>query len=148
MSKEFNIIKDVITEVRDLRTRLRLRESTLYHKGSPFINENADLIIKLSGIAAIDEVRSGYGLHLTTPGVDGWLDVEHSVINEYLEGMQKQQSHLMQQAKILDVRLANKQYTKHAPKKLVLESKHQLADINERLKSLESQINNAKSSLK
>jgi valyl-tRNA synthetase len=144
----FTVVRDVITEIRDLRTRLRLRESTLYHKGNDFIQDHQEVIIKLAGIAAIDEVKSGYGLHLTTPGVEGWLDVEHSVINEYVAGMQSQLKELQDQATALQTRLDNKGYLKKAPPKLVEQTKSQLKDTQSQTKKLKNQITNAQSSLK
>lgn len=147
-SKEFETVKSIITEIRDLKTRLRLRESTLYHKGDEFIDDNRDLIINMSGIADVRQVKSGQGLHLTQSGIDAWLDVEHNVIREYLDKLKEEKQATESSAQALQARLDNKQYIKNAPKKLVQETKEQLKQKQERIEIISNQIRSAKTSLR
>lgn len=147
-SEEFNTIKAVVTEIRDLKTRLHLRESTLYHQGNPFIDDNRDLIIKLTNIADVRQVKSGQGLHLTQSVDDAWLDVEHNVLRDYLDKLETELTDLENDIKMLENRLANKQYVKNAPKKLVGDSKAQLKDKKAQQERLKQQINSAQTSLR
>lgn len=144
---EFTTIQQVISEIRDLKTTLRLRETTLYHKGNQFIEDNSDIVTKLSGVVEVRQVESGQGLHLTVPGVEAWLDVEHNVIRQYLDKLTDHKSSVAGSIKTLEARLGNKKYVKNAPKKLVAESKAQLTAHQDQLEHLEKQIKSAQNSL-
>lgn len=147
-AQEFEQIRSIITEIRDLRGRLHLRENTLYHRGDSFIEDNAEIITKLAGIYKVDQVESGRGLHLTHSQVDAWIDVEHNVIKEYLDGLKEQYKTLEITKDNLATRLKTKGYTKHAPKELVSESKHQLEATVVLMDRLQKQIESAESSIK
>lgn len=145
---DFDKVRSVITEIRELKTRLQLRENTLYHQGSDFIEANAEIITKLSGIYQVGKVESGQGLHLTQTDVDAWLDVEHSVVRQYLGNLQQHQNEQQKQMEQLQNRLDNKKYVSKAPKALVSETKRQLKAIKTSIKRLDVQIKAAKSSLR
>lgn len=140
---DFIEVMAIISEIRELRTSLKLRENTLYHKGSEFIDSNAELITKLSGIRGCSQVESGRGLNLTQTKADAWLDVEHTVLEDYLNSLQGQIKLTQKQLDKLQKRLTNKQYLKQAPKQLVDESK-QLAEqtkaILERLEAKQKSV--------
>lgn len=147
LAREFETVKSVIAEIRELRSQLHLRESTLYHKDNAFINENAEVITKLSGIAAIEEVQSGFGLHLTTPGVDAWLDVEHSVITSYVDNLKLQRVLLDDTLRNLQSRLENNHYMRRAPKHVIEQTQSQHATAKTQLELIDNQIKNAENSL-
>lgn len=146
--EEFNTIKSVISEIRDLKTRLRLRESTLYHKGNSFLEENRELVVKLTNIADIRQVDSGQGLHLIQGNVDAWLDVEHNVIRDYLDKLKEEKDTVQASIKVLEDRLGNKSYVKQAPKALVSESRDKLKQQSQQLKLLKQQTKIAEESLR
>ncbi|MDX1766322.1 MAG: class I tRNA ligase family protein, partial [Candidatus Saccharimonadales bacterium] len=147
LAEEFEEIMAIITEIRELKTRLHLRQNTLYHKSSHFISENADLIIKLSGVFDVSQVDSGQGLHLTQTKADTWLDIDHTTIREYLNGLNNQFQILQSQLESLQKRLANKSYLSKAPKQLIQESKQQLKDVEQSIGTIQQQIQAAESSL-
>lgn len=144
----FEPIKKLITEIRDLYNRLKLRENTLYHKGDPFIEANADVILKMTKLAGIDKVKGGRGLKLTQAGVDAWLDVEFAVIANYASDLEQQQGEIGAQVKQLQDRLSNPAYAKKAPKQLVKQTKAQLDELRTRQEQVSQQLSAAKTSLR
>jgi len=147
-AESFEPIKRLVTEIRELFTRLKLRENTLYHKGDPFIEANTDIILKLTKLAGINKVDSGRGLKLTQAGVDAWLDVEFAVIANYASDLEAQQAEVGIQIKQLKQRLDNPAYAKKAPKALVKQTKGQLEAARTRQEQILEQLNAAKTSLR
>ncbi|HEX9679508.1 MAG TPA: valine--tRNA ligase [Candidatus Saccharimonadales bacterium] len=146
-AEDFELVKNVVTEIRELKSQLRLRQNTLYHQGDPIIAENAELIAKLARIIDCREVESGTGLHLSQPGVEAWLDVEHDVIKVYLENLRRQQTDLESRQKQIKTRLDNKAYIKNAPKALVSESKTELGEIEASRQRIDAQITAAEATI-
>jgi valyl-tRNA synthetase len=144
----FEPIRKLVTEIRDLFTRMKLRENTLYHKGDPFIEANQDIILKMTKLVGINKVDSGKGLKLTQAGVDAWLDVEFAVVANYAKDLEDQQAKVSQSIKQLQGRLDNPAYAKKAPKPLVRQTKAQLANVLERQEQIQAQLAVAKTSLR
>jgi valyl-tRNA synthetase len=147
-AQAFHDVQTVVTEIRELKQALKLRENTLYHTGSDFIAANKDVLVALTGIAGCEVVDSGYGLHLTKTEVEAWLDVEHDVIRDYVATLTNQLEVAQQQAAHLQGRLDNKSYVKNAPKELVAETKQQLQAQTELIDRTTAQISNAEDSLR
>ena len=147
LAKDFARLKDIIVEIRELRATLKLRENTLYHKGDNVVEDNKKLLMKMGRIVNVKEVDSGSGLHLSTPGVDAWLDVEHGAIANYLKSLELKHDELIKQQETLSARLDNKSYVKKAPKEIVKETKNQLKDIETSIEKVVQQISAADSSM-
>ena len=144
----FEHAKLIVSEIRNLRTHLKLRDNTLYYRSSQFIEENADLIIALTGIRGCMKVEAGRGLHLTKSNVDAWLDVEENVLRDYLMQLITQRSALEKQVHALKKRLENKEYLKKAPKKIVSQSNEQLEQQAALKERLDEEVDAIESSLK
>src|SRR5690606_3729883 len=118
----------------------KLRENTLYHRGDKTIDASKSMLIKMAGLVDVKQVESGFGLHLSQPGIDAWLDVEHGAIKNYLQSLQGKHTQLVAQQESLAARLSNKNYVAKAPKNLVKETKDQLADIESAIDKVVQQI--------
>ncbi|MBI1857077.1 valine--tRNA ligase [Candidatus Saccharibacteria bacterium] len=131
-AKEFEQIKALVSEIRYIKGTVHLRDNLrLYHKGEVFLNQHGTLIKKLAQIEDIQEVRDGYGLHLTSVPFACWLDIDQETAHSFLEQLK---SRLVDQKKLverLETRLANKAYTKNAPKELIEETRTQLEEAKE-----------------
>jgi valyl-tRNA synthetase len=138
-AKSFDDIITIVTEVRGLTTELHLHDVSLYHHGAAFLTANAELIKRLTKLKHITEVDAGTGLQLVQTGFQAWLDVDQDTITHHREQLDKQKTDVESLIKNLEGRLANKNYVKGAPKKVVDQTKQQLADAKELLGKISTQ---------
>ena len=125
---DFVEIQKMVREIRHIRTQLQMDKNTLYHKDSDFLETNKELLIKLTGLKDVKKVASGKGLHLTSTTHDCWVDIAAQKAHDYvIKLIKKREAHKKTIAN-LEGRLANENYTKNAPKKIIEETKQQLAD--------------------
>ena len=129
--KEFEEIKTIVTEVRNIVSSLQLQKSTLYFTNVPFLAENADLITRLGGLAGVREVESGHGLHLTTTTYTCWLDIDRDTAQHYLSKLAEKQAAQQTSIDRLKSRLNNESYVKSAPKTLVEQTHEQLNEAEQ-----------------
>lgn len=122
---EFEQIKQIVSEIRFIKSVLNVTGVKLYHKNESFLNRNADLIKALTK-TEVAEVSDGHGLHLTTTNLNCWLDLDQNNIRAFLHQLQLKLREYEQDVVKLEARLSNKSYVKNAPKELVSETKQQL----------------------
>lgn len=139
-AEEFNKIKTIVSEVRNVKTLLQLKDTTLYFTDAPFIAENATLIGKLARLMAITEVTDGRGLRLTQTAEKCWLDIDYVTAREFTSKLHEKQTSVTKQIELLNGRLSNKAYIKKAPKQLVDQTKQQLADLKSELTTIDEQL--------
>jgi len=137
---EFEDIKTIVSEARIIISNLGLRKSTLYYTKVPFLSDNAALLARLAGLAAVREVASGHGLHLTSTRYTCWLDVDEETARRYTHKLTDKQNDYKAAIQRLEGRLSNKSYVSNAPKELVAETKQQLAEQKELLTAVEAEI--------
>lgn len=141
-AKDFEDIREIVSEIRQLQTALSLTDESLYHKNSNFLEENAELIISMTGITKIQKVSSGKGLHLTKTNHEAWIDVEDQKASEYMGKLLKKREALQANTVTLEQKLANKNYVKNAPAKIVQETKNMLAEQKLMLEKVSAEIDN------
>lgn len=132
-TETFEQIKTIVSEIRYILTALHQHGIRLYYHDAPFIAENADLIKQLTRIAEIREVDDGYGLRLVNTSQKAWLDIDHETIERFSQQLQTKIQEQTKLVKQLEDRLANKSYTKGAPKAVVDQTKSQLSEAKEQL---------------
>ncbi len=137
---EFDEIVNIVKEVRHIRTQLKMDDNYLYHKTSDFLEENKDLIVKLTGLRGVRKVSSGKGLHLNSTVMECWIDVSAHKAHSYMLKLITKREESKQLVSKLEERLANKKYTKQAPKELVEQTAQQLADQKILLEKLEKEV--------
>ncbi len=125
---EFEQIRIIVTEARDVISSLQLRKPTLYYTGVDFLQDNAALISRLARLKGVKDVTAGHGLHLTGTQYPCWLDVDRETAQRYLHKLQDKQKTSNEEVKRLRARMDNDSYVKNAPKQLVDQTKDQLKE--------------------
>ena len=90
--------------------------------------DNAELVRRLAGLAAVEHTDVARGLRLAASGRDAWLDVSDETLYEHQTNLEKRLVAARNDAAKLEARLANERYTSQAPAHLVEESRQQLAN--------------------
>jgi valyl-tRNA synthetase len=137
---DFEKVKDIVGEIRRIKTLLHLKGSNLYFIEAPFILENAGIIRKLAKLEGVRQVSDGRGLHLTQTKESCWLDIDHATAREFTGKLQDKQAALQKQVAVLNGRLDNKAYTQKAPKQLVKQSRRQLRELEAELANIGAQL--------
>lgn len=138
--KEFEEIRKIVTETRALVSTLKLRKTILYYTNVPFLESHGELIAGLSNINDVKEVEDGKGLHLITTTYTCWLDVDRETTKDYVNQLTKRLTEAENKRDGFKKRLVNTAYVKQAPKKLVDETKDQLAEAEQFLSSIKNEI--------
>lgn len=129
----FEEIKDLVIEIRFISSSVKAHKPRLYHDGDEFVTEHAELIKNLAQLSEIVQVRDGNGLNLTGTDRKVWLDLDHDTIQRFVKDLSEKLEQTKNSISQLEGRLNNKAYTDKAPKKLVEETKAQLAGAKELL---------------
>lgn len=137
---QFGTVKTIVSEIRNIKTLLRLKGANLYFTDAPFITENAALIQKLAKLDSVKQVSDGRGLHLTQTAENCWLDIDHETAIAFTGKLREKQIEVNKQIELLNNRLGNQAYVKKAPKQLVSQSKQQLKDMQAEVVNIKSQL--------
>lgn len=124
---DFEEIMHIVSETRALIRDLGLRKPHLYYTDVPFLGTNAELITRMSGLEAVQEVSDGSGLHLVHTTYNCWLDVPATTVQAHMTRLAEQEADQKKRITQLKGRLDNQNYVKNAPKEVVRETKDQLA---------------------
>ena len=139
-AKEFEEIRTIVREVRTISSELSQKGMTLYYSDSKFLDENGDIVTRLTNLLGVNKVSSGHGLHLTQTSEACWLDVESAKVEAYIESLKKRLKDHDTSIAGLKGRLKNKSYVSNAPKELVAESKQMLKDERAQSMRLKAEI--------
>ncbi len=125
---EFGRLKRLVTEARYVASELPGNERyTLLYMDDALVADNAELVRRLAGLAAVEHTDVARGLRLAASGRDAWLDVSDETLYEHQTNLEKRLVAARNDAAKLEARLANERYTSQAPAHLVEESRQQLA---------------------
>lgn len=126
---EFGRLKRLVTEARYVTSELPGNERyTLLYMDDALVADNAELVRRLAGLAAVKHTDVARGLRLAASGRDAWLDVSDETLYEHQTNLEKRLVAARNDAAKLEARLANERYTSQAPAHLVEESRQQLAN--------------------
>jgi valyl-tRNA synthetase len=139
-SWNFEKIKQIVTEIRQIKTLLQLKKCNLYYVKAPFIKENADLICKLARLETVGEVSDGRGLRLTQTSEECWLGIDQASAQTFTSKLSERKAAVDKQISVIKGRLNNDSYIKKAPADLVKQSRKQLKDLETELETIESQL--------
>lgn len=125
---EFGRLKRLVTEARYVTSELPGNERyILLYMDDALVADNAELVRRLAGLAAVKHTDVARGLRLAASGRDAWLDVSDEILYEHQTNLEKRLVAARNDAAKLEARLANERYTSQAPAHLVEESHQQLA---------------------
>ena len=126
---EFGRLKRLVTEARYVTSELPGNERyTMLYMDDALVADNAELVRRLAGLAAVEYIDVARGLRLAASGRDAWLDVSDETLYEHQTNLEKRLVAARNDAAKLEARLANERYTSQAPAHLVEESRQQLAN--------------------
>lgn len=126
---EFDRIKSIVSEIRQLKTTVNYSGGKLVYEGSELLADNAQLIRQLARMDAVIEGK-GQGIRLTQTSDNCWLDIDKKTAAKLIDKLRDQADELQATIDNLNKRLANPSYVEKAPKKLVEETKAQLEEIS------------------
>lgn len=131
----FERIKQLTTEVRAIKAALNSTEEMRVFYGGNNIEENdLRLIERLARLTSIEKGETGMQLLSSDKAIEFKLDIGSEDIAKYASNLRAQEQSERQVIARLEARLSNKQYIDKAPESLVAETKHQLAEAEERLR--------------
>jgi valyl-tRNA synthetase len=125
-AKQFEELKNIITEVRFITKALDVKLPDLYFVDEPLLRDNEALLKKLGGLGHCTEVESGRGMHLTNTTLDCWLDISLDSAKKHIAKLTQDKSTRENTVANLQARLNNKSYTDGAPADIVKQTKDQL----------------------
>ncbi len=128
---EFEQIKSIVAEVRQIKTLLELKGGELRFKESKIIFDNAEIIKRLSRLDAVSSVGGGRGLMLTQTSEQSWLDIDKKMAVKLSDTLKDREKQLQKSINHLNDRLGNPSYAEKAPQSLVDETRAQLAKAEE-----------------
>ena len=138
-ASDFTETQNIVTEIRYISKALKVTDLTLYYKEANFIKDSSDIIRTLARLKNVTQVTDGNGLYLTSTKHDCWLDIDQSTAKQYLVELETKQQHQQTVIKQLEARLNNKEYVKNAPSKIVDQTKQQLTEAKELIKTIETE---------
>lgn len=139
-AKEFDEIKEIVTEIRKVTTALNEHKTTLLHENDVLMDENNDLITKLAGLKLVENVSIGSGFKLITAKREVWLDISDEKIDKYRDNQEDKLAELKDRQKQLNKRLSNKSYVANAPEALVNQTKNELTDLVSSIAKLNDEL--------
>lgn len=142
---EFNEVIAIVSESRYIIKALKAKDVILNFTKSEIFNENSEIIKRLANLKSVGKLEQGSGLKLTTTKTNCWLNIESALAKQYVSELEIKANQEEQGIKMLKSRLSNDNYVKNAPTKIVEETKSQLAEAEERLKSIRIEAERFKS---
>ena len=146
-SRKFEELKKLVSDARAVATHVGVNKPLLLYQDSELIEQNKTLIERLARLGGLEKVEQGTGVRLTGAKVHAWLDIDHQTARTYLAKLEKRAGEAESAIKTLEGRLANKAYMQRAPKKLVADSRTQLAQEKATLETIQTEIKNFQKSL-
>lgn len=138
---EYDKLRDLVSEIRYVISELpgNSKYGLLYHSDS-LIADNADIIKHLAKLKEVREVDQARGMRLASSGREAWLDVSQETLYEHQSNLEIRLAEARANIKTLETRLSNDSYVSKAPKKLVDESRDQLAETKLMIERLQKEL--------
>jgi valyl-tRNA synthetase len=139
-AKEFEIVKDIVSEARFITRALHVQGATLLYSASEAISSNADLIARLARLKAVSEGQgSDEGVTLTSTSQNAWLDIDKDTARQYGEELAAKKYAQEKVVAQLEGRLSNKSYVDNAPEAVVQQTKDRLEEARQQLEAIETE---------
>lgn len=130
-AEEFERLKELVVETRFVAKELPGGKQTLLYEHDSLVADNADVIMRLANLAAVQYVEKPEGLRIAVPNREAWLKVTSDVLYEHQGKLETRLAECKQRIMQLEGRLANENYVKQAPKKIVEQTKEELETLQE-----------------
>lgn len=136
---QFEQVKAVVTEIRTISSSLDRHHLTLMHDNDPLLGEQGALIKRLARLEAI-ETGLGHGLGLSTTQKSSWLEIDAETLARYRGDLESRRQAAQTSVQQLQGRLSNESYIYKAPAELVEQSRAQLAEAEQLVEHLTSEL--------
>lgn len=136
----FEEIKNIVSEIRQIKTLTKVSRGELFFTDSSLIENNYELIIRLARLLSAKQAETGKGIRLASSTEAAWFDIGDDKAKEFVGRLKERSEELSKQIAMLEGRLNNKSYVEKAPEKLVTESREQLESLKTELGTTHSQI--------
>jgi len=125
---EFEKMQELVLETRFVSGELPGGKQTLLFEHDSLIADNAALLQRLAGLAAVTRIDQPSGLRLAVPNREAWLQVDADTLYEHQSRLEARLAECKARIQQLEARLANENYVNQAPEKVVNETREQLED--------------------
>ena len=139
-ASEFAEIQAIVAETRMITSSLKIKKTSLYFSGVPFLRDHSELIAGLANLEAVKEVEDGKGLHLTTTSYNCWLAIDRETTENYVIKLKMQLQEAENTRESLQKRLKNEAYVKQAPKELVQDTKDQVTAADQLIYNIKEEV--------
>lgn len=139
-ANEFERVKAIVTEVREVFGIIGSSDIALVTEGSSTLEDNQELITKLTRSGYVQQVEQGSGLRLTSTTERIWLDLDEQQLKQYRQQLEKKLEGIEGSVHALEHRLSNEGYIANAPEALVAESREELARVQAQAEHLRHQL--------
>ncbi len=147
-ARQFEELMKIISEARQIAKNVGVSKPGLFYKDAAVLDENKELVAFLGRLGEVKQVSDGQGIRLTGSRVTAWLDIDAQAAKSYLNKLKLRLEDQQVSIDTLQSRLANKAYMARAPKKLVEDTKNQLAQSKGSQEMIEIELKNFEKSLK
>lgn len=125
---QFDQLRALISEARYIASELPGGKQRLLYEHDSLIDENSQLIAHLAKLADVRHVSQPQGLRLAVPNREAWIDIDADTLYEHQSKLEMRLVECRDQIARLEQRLATESYVKHAPHRIVEESRSLLKD--------------------
>lgn len=136
----FEKAKAIVGEIREVFGIIGSTDIALLTEGSKTLEENAQLITKLTRSGYVQTTEQGSGLRLTSTPDHIWLDLDDDQLAQYKAQLAKKLEATEKVVHALEHRLSNEGYIANAPEALVAESRDELARVTSQAEHLKHQL--------
>lgn len=138
---DFQKLQTIVTEIRTIATDIDIRDVSLYHRQNQLLEDNGELVVKLTGLDSCQSVSDGRGLPIPGTAIDCWLDVDERTIDKYRQVLEARLEETKKRAGSLESKLDNKAYIHNAPKAVVDETRQMHKEALARSETLSEALN-------
>lgn len=140
-ASEFEQLQLLVIEARYVTSELPAgkKYGLLYEKDS-LIEDNAELIAWLARLSEVKHADQPKGLRLAVANRESWLEVDEKTLYEHQTNLERRLAETRDQEVKLKGRLDNPRYVHQAPEHLVEETRQQLAEKQQLIERLESEL--------
>jgi len=138
-SSGFETLRTVVTEARAVLKNTGAKGIPLLFEDAPLLAENAELVVRLARLSAVEKTTASTGLKLTVSQLDCWLAIDEAALRQYTAKLEKRQLAVRIAVERLENRLSNKQYVDQAPAAVVDQTRAQLTEAQEQLQALQTE---------
>jgi valyl-tRNA synthetase len=147
-AQKFEDIIGIVSEARHISNVLDLKKPQLYYQYADAIVDQIGLIIKLANLGGVTETKSDNQQGLRLTGTDKyacWLEVDREKAQAYVNKLMEEHRVRILAVKNLQKRMENKSYVEKAPPAIVQQTRAQLEEEQNMVKTLEKELATFKS---